>query len=88
MSQEHEQATQIVESYAEHQWRLAWERVEKEIKGEGCGCPACQMEAVDEVNQWTDFIAGEQDFGLYYSYDPYKRQIHRPDWADRKLGGE
>lgn len=88
MNYEVEQASTIVETYAQQMWRRAWERVEKELKNEGCGCPCCQMEAVDDINQWTDFIAGAQDHGLYYTYDSTTRQIFRPDWADKKLGGE
>lgn len=76
----------IIRSYAEAMWREAYERVEKEMRGEGCGCGSCAYQAVDDINSWTDFIAGECDHGLYYTYDPITRTIHRPDWAERRGG--
>lgn len=59
------QAEKFVDDYAKGKFKRAFVTVEKERHGLGCGCPVCKKQAIDEVNSWAQFLAGDQDIPEY-----------------------
>lgn len=48
-----EQADDVLNSYAEQQFRDAYQKVQEKIQGLGCSCPSCKKAAISEVNSWV-----------------------------------
>lgn len=61
-----QQADEILTEYVRDRFIEAYERVEREMKGEGCGCPACAYGSVDDINAWTDFVSKDGADHLHY----------------------
>lgn len=60
-----QQADKITENYAKRQFKEAYERVERERHGKGCGCNTCLKLAVKDVNQWADFLTKGHSPAIY-----------------------
>jgi hypothetical protein len=50
--------------------------LKKEVHGQGCGCPSCLRSACHDLNQWTDWVAGENANQFpHYRVNPKTRKI-------------
>lgn len=61
-------ANETVTEYALEQTRQAIDKVEGLIKGEGCTCRNCTLNAVREVNKWLAFTENRNE-EVFYRYE-------------------
>ena len=72
------QANHVIWEYAKRVIHEAYERVERERKGEGCGCASCAKEAVRDINSITAWISLQDSSHLMYEYNARTRRIIPP----------
>lgn len=83
-----EQANQVVYDYVEFMLGRAMERAETERHGDGCGCPSCCREAVNDLNAWITWVSMGENPKYEYRYDPVRRMILRPEDIQDDIEGE
>lgn len=52
-----DQAEEFVEQYANKKFNNAFQKVQREQHGKGCGCNSCKHFSVKEVNSWAEYIS-------------------------------
>lgn len=62
-----EKSDWVVTQYVTKQAQEANSRVEREMHGQGCGCPSCLKFAASEMNSWLEWLDPDGKFPRYRS---------------------
>lgn len=60
-----EKSDWVVTQYVCDQTVAAKDKVEREMHGQGCGCPSCLKFAASEINSWMEWLDPDGKFPRY-----------------------
>lgn len=60
-----EKSDWVVTQYVYQQTLEAKNKVEREMHGQGCGCPSCLKYAASEINLWMEWLDPDGKFSRY-----------------------